>query len=342
MQPTNLKELFSALSPPRINAYKSYFGPNLNDLEVFGCYQWNESVSHAFFKLLTLIEVVMRNRMHAALSKHYFGANKSIIQNAKNNQWLTNPYSTLGHQDSCNWYNVTLGNTRLLNNVSLKKIHNITHHPRNGTPLTGNKMPSPDDVVSSLTFGFWSSLVEKCPNIDWDIILKDIFPKHRTSNSNQWTSNIEQQKLSFRLELIRNFRNRLAHHEPIWKFGELLSESRTSVSGQPSTRAVLDGPTTTPAHSIRRLRSVYRKHTELLRWTSEDIYKDYEESTLHRQILWLCSEDGLTAHKERSSNNLESMSPCKFKREISSIIRNKKPALLIKGGRNVAALQHIS
>ncbi|MEA5243093.1 Abi family protein [Vibrio parahaemolyticus] len=345
MQPNNYSILFDALSIPRVGAYKHYFGQQLSDDQLFGCYQWNESVSHGFFKLITLIEIVMRNKMHGALSNHYHAHPKKIVRNFKQYPWQFDAYTGLGSQQSCNWYHACNSNGCVLQNKSLSKVHTKTHNPRNGTKWQGSRVPSPDDVVSSLSFGFWSSLVDKCPNIDWDVILVDIFPKHRVSNSNQWSSDIERKKLSYRLDLIRDFRNRIAHHEPIWKFGNLYSEQPPVTNGlldltQP--RGILDGSPLTPQQSIRRLRSLYSKHLELLRWMSKDIHDDFKGSSLHKQILWLCSNDGLDAHINRNKHTPLSMKTCRFKRELSSILKGKKSAYLHRSGRNVVAIQHIT
>ncbi|SDB50215.1 Abi-like protein [Pseudidiomarina indica] len=345
MRPTNLQETFSALSTPRINAYKVFFGSTLCDDQIFGCYQWNEALSHSMFKLISLIEIIMRNRMHSALSVRYFNQQKKVVENFKDRQWTKSASATIGHQSSCNWYNSEINNSFILNKKGLNNIHSVTHHGRNGRPLAGSRSPSADDVVSSLTFGFWSSLVEKCPDIDWPNTLSQIYPNHRVSKSNQWNSNIEQTKLSYRLELIRNFRNRVAHHEPIWKLGNLLSEQPPMSNGQLNThgsRTILDSSPSTPKQSIRRLRSIYSRHTELLRWMSQEIYDDYNNSSLHKQILWLCSEDGLEAHLNRATEDFPSLKTAKFKRELSSIIKTKKSAYLFKNGRNLLAVHHIA
>lgn len=345
LQPNNLNILFDALSIPRVASYRHYFGHHLSDEEIFGCYQWNESISHAFFKVITLIEIVMRNKMHSSLSAHYHGHTKKVVQNTRVRPWLPSNINTIGSQQSCNWYHSFSNGDWILNYKSLSKINDKTHHHRNGSLLTNHRAPSSDDIVSSLTFGFWSSLVEKCPKVDWGVILVNIFPKHRASNSNQWGSEIERKKLTFRLNLIRDFRNRIAHHEPVWKLGNYYSEQPTIRNGRLSrnqSRQVLDGATTTPQESIRRLRSIYSRHTELLRWLSKEIYKDFTESSLHKNLLWLCSADGLEAHLNRKNDTQFSMKPCKFKREISSILKGKKAAYLHKNGRNVIAIQHIT
>ncbi len=47
-----------------------------------------------------------------------------------------------------------------LNPDSREKVKKITHKKRHGTWLPRSHMPSPDDVVSKLTFGFWSHLLD--------------------------------------------------------------------------------------------------------------------------------------------------------------------------------------
>ncbi|WP_082008485.1 Abi family protein [Photobacterium gaetbulicola] len=333
--PTNYNILFDALSRPRIGAYRTYFGNSLSDEQLHGCYQWNESVSLSFFKVITLIEIVMRNRMHYALSNHYHQTQKQVVDNSglPFRRWTFSQQRTSGSATSCNWYEAGV-----LNNFSLSKIHELTHHKRNKQPLVGRRKPSPDDVVSSLTFGFWSSLIDKAPAIAWAQVLGNIFPKHRATSAGQWINAAHKQRLIFRLQLIRDFRNRIAHHEPIWKLPPLLDE-RPPRQGQ--QRAVLQPATTNPSESIRRLRMIYSKHTELLRWMSQEIYDDLQASTLHKHILWLCSEEGLNAHINRSELMPISMKPARFKRELQSILRSKRVTYLHRDGRNLIATQPI-
>lgn len=281
--------------------------------------------------------------MHVALSRHYHGIPKKYVKNKHQSPWQFKSCSNLGSKDSNNWYNAYVSGSCILNNKSLSKIHAKTHH-KNGTPLNATKMPSPDDVVSGLTLGFWASLIDKCPNVAWDLILDKVFPKHRVSNSNQWNSPIELKRLSYRLDLIRDFRNRVAHHEPVWKFGDLLSESPPVSGGVLNTgaqRKVIDGSPTNASQSIRRLRNLYTKHLELLKWMSKDIHDDWKLSSNHSHILWLCSDDGLAAHINRKDVMPESMTSSRLKRDISSIVRRKNTAYLHRAGRNLAALHPI-
>ncbi|HDY7465241.1 Abi family protein [Vibrio parahaemolyticus] len=343
MQPENLNKHFDALSAPRIGAYRNYFGQQLTDEQVFGCYQWNESVSHCFFKVITLVEIVMRNKMHHSLSGHYHSTAKHIVADVSRRSWQYQPYSTIGSVNSCNWYHAIdpVAGQGILVSKSLSKIHSRTHRRRQGNltvPLNRQRRPSPDDVVSSLSFGFWSSLVSKCPTVDWATVLVSAFPQHRASKSSQWHSDIERAKLSNRLDFVRDFRNRIAHHEPIWKFKELYSESPKVHNGRVDRsipRDILSGPTTNSTDSIRRLRNVYKRCTELLKWVSKDIYDDLMKSSVHKHMLWLCSDAGLEAHINRGELMPTSMKASRFKRELTSILKSRKMIYLYHGGRNV-------
>jgi hypothetical protein len=326
--------IFDALSRPRMNAYRRFFGTTLRDTQIYGCYLWNESLCQSFFRTLTLIEIVLRNRLHSSLSIHYYPNAKVVVNNIKQRTWTSSPINTVGTPDSCNWYETP----SVLNLKSQEKITNVTHHYRNGTPLSGPAKPTPDDVVSTMQFGFWSSLIEKNPNINWSAILGQVFPKHRATSSNQWASKSQQERLSNRIELLRTIRNRIAHHEPIWKLPPTLDETPVPRGQQ---RKVLHQAPTNPSESIARLREIYSKHTEFLRWMSPDLFLDLQKSSIHSHFLWLCSNDGLTAYINREAKMSERQCHSQVRRQLSSIIRSKQSVIVSKKGLNVLALHPI-
>ncbi len=334
MQHVNMNVIFDALSRPRINAYRRYFGVNLSDAQIYGCYLWNEALCQSFFRTLTLIEIVLRNRLHKSLSNQYFLSPKEVLDNLKSRTSVFSPTTTVGTSDSCNWYE-TPG---LLSRKSLEKITDITHHYRSGTPLTGIAKPTPDDVVSTMQFGFWSSLIDKNPNISWPTVLGHVFPKHRATSSGHWVSTAQQVRLSNRLELIRTIRNRIAHHEPIWKLPPTLDEAPTS---RGATRAILHPSPSNPSESITRLREIYSKHTEFLRWMSPDLFLDFQKSSIHSHFLWLCSNEGLDAYKNREEKQSNTQCHSKVRRQLTSIIRSKQSVIVSRNGLNVLALHPI-
>lgn len=330
MLPRDTSLLLNAFSAPRVNAYKRFFGNNLTNDEVFGVYLWNESISQSFFSVITLTEVILRNRFHSSLSNYYFRNNKEVVANYKQENWHYRNIQTIGNTTSCNWYNTS----HFLRQGSLRNICKYTHHRRTGTPLYGTSEPSPDDVISKQSFGFWLSLVKHNPRGNWRSILADVFPKHRLSANNQWNSRVEIQRLQNRKDYLRDFRNRVAHHEPIWKFGRLYDED-------PNNRTPLSGQARNVQDSIHRLNIMYEKYYEFLRWMSQEIYNDLMDSSLHKKIEWLLSMDGFTAHKNRNKYLPESMYLTKAKRELNSILKKQYSPSLYHKGKNKAVIYPI-
>jgi len=75
------------------------------------------------------------------------------------------------------------------------------------------RVPQADDVVAALSYGFWSSLVGPGGNCQyetqfWQPALVKAFPHSASSR---------RATMSRSLESIRLFRNRIAHHEPIFR-----------------------------------------------------------------------------------------------------------------------------
>lgn len=70
-------------------------------------------------------------------------------------------------------------------------------------------------IVAELPLGFWTATVSRRYQRQWDNGLKDAFPGHKG----------DQTSLHQRLDRIRNLRNRIAHHEPIY-FRNLIGDNR--------------------------------------------------------------------------------------------------------------------
>jgi hypothetical protein len=70
---------------------------------------------------------------------------------------------------------------------------------------------TPGRLIAELEFSFWTSLFRSAyDRILWPRPLLDAFPHAPRAERTRWN-------LSRRLTYIRRFRNRVFHHEPIWK-----------------------------------------------------------------------------------------------------------------------------
>lgn len=229
----------AALSAPRLSNYRTFFGTS-DEAELLGLYAWNQHLSDGFFELISNVEIVLRNQFHSQLSA---------------------VYGVAGYPGSRDWYlhlRLTADSYR-----SVQKVLNRRRPAR--APV-----PSPDDVVSKLTFGFWPYMLDVSADlvgnpVSWGPLLTSMLPGNRNSSPTHWARQVHQDALFARLDLCNEIRNRIAHHEPIWKLGPLLDEARDRPLAPRQTVAARPSG---PSDALARLLLINDRIVELLRWLS--------------------------------------------------------------------------
>jgi hypothetical protein len=179
MQSAFATRLAAALSAERLAAYQQRLGPT-GDHDLFACYAWNMALSEAFYPSLQVLEVALRNTIHKAVSRQ-----------ARRSDWYDDPgiirFPT--DRDMVN---------QAKNNLAKKQ-----------KPL------DPGRVVAELSFGFWTSLLDRrYEQVLWPALLKACFPY--MPRAIRTRANISR-----RFQRIRTLRNRIFHHEPIWYWQDL-------------------------------------------------------------------------------------------------------------------------
>lgn len=102
-------------------------------------------------------------------------------------------------------------------------------------------MPTAGKVVAELKFAFWQKLFVRGQDARiWNTHMPTVFPGHDTAR----TIPQARAELFDAVDKIRKFRNRIAHHEPI--FGRNLAEDRDRIRKviewrRPGTAQWLDG-----------------------------------------------------------------------------------------------------
>lgn len=173
-----LAALETSLSPERMATYARETGGDRE--QAMRLYTWNTAISAAFYGPLQGLEVALRNAMHRQLCAKY------------GPDWYDNP--------ACG-----------LDAGALGRIDDAKR-----TLGRGNYQVDPPHVVAELPFGFWVSLLgkggwgnTKKMNYDmtlWRPALYRAFPHSRRSRADTHRP----------LDYLRTFRNRIAHHEPIF------------------------------------------------------------------------------------------------------------------------------
>jgi hypothetical protein len=176
-------EITENLSASRLRTYRLGLSTAVNGLptpEAVKAYFLLNDISQHFFVPLQLVEVVLRNRIN------------NHIRNVK------------GKTD---WYDSVPAMIKTKDAVTKAK------------QLAKEEVaqPTPDDVVCRLTFGFWANLLDKSQrdsakpdHFIWD---QHDFKKVFVGADKSLSVGIA----NMRLLSLNSLRNRLFHHEPIWK-----------------------------------------------------------------------------------------------------------------------------
>lgn len=142
-------------------------------------YKANILISEAFYPLMAIIEIGLRNNV---------------------NEQLTRRFNT-----KC-WYE----NPEFIKLVSSYQISRIEDARK--SILINKKEITSGRIISELTFGFWTSLFDS----KYD---KSLWKNLRFSFPNCPKHIIQRKTISGKFNGIRKFRNRLFHHEPIsWNY----------------------------------------------------------------------------------------------------------------------------
>ncbi|WP_326825191.1 hypothetical protein [Streptosporangium sp. NBC_01756] len=155
-------------SAPRFAPYRNASGGD--DARALELYRWNIEVSEAFYCPLHCLEVSLRNSQHTHLSAMFGRAD----------WWVVAP----------------------LRKHEMTKIAQAERNLRD----KGASVPTADDVVAELSFGFWVSLLSRSyDRYLWVPVLHRAFPRYSG----------RREALRDNLQAMVLLRNRVMHHEPI-------------------------------------------------------------------------------------------------------------------------------
>lgn len=200
-------EIIKDLSSMRINTFKNFLKyelkyQNINNQQVYYFYLWSELVNGLFWQYLSRIEIILRNKI-----------NYTLIKNV-HKDWL-------------------LPSKQQNTKVSFGEKHQAkiqqTINLLNNRKLTINN----DRIIAELNLGFWVHFLKinfshtkeekKNQKIGWEYFVPEILTGYTYQNNNYhskirfWNNKKNQDFLYNRLRFLNILRNRIAHHEHIFK-----------------------------------------------------------------------------------------------------------------------------
>ncbi len=186
-QQVSIRSLKSALSEERLHAYA--IAGDADELDAVARYIWNLALCCAMQPALHVLEVTLRN--------HLFQASLKIVDESK-----------LTFQNVNCWLDARPTLLEVAEAESVEDAKMLLGRAKK--PLT------PGRLISKLAFGFWVSLCKRPyeqgrgggPAL-WPALAKTGF--HFLAAKDRTRAHVFH-----RLEGIRDLRNRVSHHEPIW------------------------------------------------------------------------------------------------------------------------------
>ncbi|MCH8492857.1 MAG: Abi family protein [Idiomarina sp.] len=327
------------ISSSRLSVYEHHL--KVKHDEVLAAYHWNKALCAALFPVIQCLEVTLRNAIDCAIRENPPKAAKG--QYSTGPDWIFSFTEYMGNRTLPNHkrytknarpkqpvdkqgYVLASNKTRLITNYlwEEKKVVDASKKlKRVGKSVT------PNNVISVMDFGFWTNFLSityediSSQMLLWPNQLKTVFPNAPVGITR---SDIEKIFLS-----IKELRNRLTHHEAIWKFFY-----DNPVTGMPDYSK--------PVYGAKASCSLLLKHyediLEAIKWMSKDRLARFLEHHGDARFRALCSLDGL--HSFISPEKITCTHPINKGgwgvRKLLNQLENGEPVRITRNGKTVYTL----
>jgi hypothetical protein len=300
MLPASAQDFEQLISKPRLDSYKSYFHVKTLE-EAVGLYMWNCELSAAFTTLLSYYELALRNSIHRSMSLFY----------------------SRGQLASDHWYDHIWQQLKYDTQNQVDKIRTV--RGPGGVLTPRNPPPKPDEIVSRVTFGFWPAVLGSLDKRYVTQLLPSIFPHHPlTAQPQSWTIKPTRVSALAYIYELNAFRNRIAHHEPLWKFAGIMN---TAV--QPP--AVQVPASASEADSLARFSRLLTLFEEGVRSLSPDLMVDLQKSSWRRKLTFLLSTRGVSRYRKLLHIPRESaLTPAEFRSRFTLLVKANRPVRITR------------
>ena len=198
----------------RLNSYKNVF-KHSDDMELVGAYLWNIQICSALYPLLSIAEVTLRNSIDNALSKdpklkYFWWKGTRLHYNSFSPGVVTPhvvPHAVQALKDN-------------FSHAAAQVIRDKKNRYSSLPPI----IPTHHEIIAKTEFSTWEFILDSefmGTERIWPKYLGKVF-------RGPWPTTKASQFLTYTKDLVktvREFRNRVSHHEPVWKRYGVLSET---------------------------------------------------------------------------------------------------------------------
>lgn len=302
MQPSEIAGFERLIGKPRLQSYKSYF--NAPDLETAASlYIWNSELSRCIGTLLAYFEIALRNNVHHAMSMHYVGKVGPTAH------WWDLIRSQLG-SSTMRWVEIVRSGR--------------------GAKLCGS-MPNADEIVAQVSFGFWTNVLARIDRNKAHTILPTILPNHPINeNVRDWRNDAKRRAALGFVRELNLFRNRMAHHEPLWKFGSI-----HDTSTNPPTLVL--AASTDLVGSQQRFARLMKQYDDAMASLDKSLHADSQTSSWRTTLNFLLSDRGYQRYASRRHVvDPQPVHASTFQRTFFDVVRQNAPVRIkAQGGSGV-------
>jgi len=188
------------ISNERMSSYQSVFH-SANDMELMGVYLWNAHVSGLFYPLINVAEITLRNAIDQVLEAELGSF-----------WWASVRLQHRSLTSACAPFSVV----QAVHNNFVKATRAYIADMRGRHHVRGRIKPSHAGIIAKTEFSTWEFLLNEAfmgRGLIWPKYLSSVFrgqwPVHK--------SHIVLLQARDLVRTLREFRNRLFHHEPAWK-----------------------------------------------------------------------------------------------------------------------------
>ena len=283
------------ITTARLDIYRKHL--KVKPAQVMAAYHWNKALAGALLPAMQCLEVTLRNAINTAIQSFPPAGAKGLWDT--NTNWVTSLPKYMGdtrinpteryqrarapkdRRDAAGykldkWGNRLLARTLTEENQVAAANYQISKE---------GKKPTPDRIIAGLTFGFWTTLLtdmyedSQSDRLLWPALTSHVFP-----NAPLGYTRTDICKAFFQ---IKELRNRLSHHEAVWKF-----HHRNPVTGKTDYSRPVYGKQA----SCSLLRKHYDDIIEMIGWMSTERKDNFLSHSANLRFYALCSEDGLNSY----------------------------------------------
>ncbi len=328
------------ISTERLDIYEKHL--KVDHDNVMAAYHWNKALSGAMLPALQCLEVTLRNALDQAIQStppaaaaglwltdhnwifslpRYMGkkAYPKLWQRYKMAKKSSDPQDAQGVLLDQYGHRVIARKVR--EEIQVEQARdNIVGEGKNITPAR---------VISGLSFGFWTTLLghkyedRHSKSLLWPNLESVVFP-HAPSGYT-----IADIRAAF--HRIRLLRNRLSHHEAIWKF-----HYDNPATGLPDYN--------NPVYGVQASCCLLRKHyddiLDMIGWMSPDRKANFLSHAANLRFYALCSVDGLNSYidPEKIGKKITVSRGGKGISKLIKVLERHEFVRIVEGGQTLLTL----